>query len=117
MVEPYTGPYPDMKSFYKDMLQAQLEEADRSRVAKGRRENGLRDRLDAFAERGLENVLSKKLAKDVEPSLIVGDVGMFFLFVATISGGFRRWKLEAVTRQSAVQSSPHHCLFVTGFAD
>ena len=79
VVEPYTGPYPDMKSFYKDMLRAQLEEADRSRVAKGWRENGLRDRLDAFAERGLESVLSKTLAKDVEPSLIIGDVGMFLL--------------------------------------
>jgi hypothetical protein len=79
VVEPYTGPYPDMKSFYKDMLRAQLKEADRSRVAKGWRENGLRDRLDAFAERGLEILLSKTLAKDVEPSLIIGDVGMFLL--------------------------------------
>ena len=79
VVEPYTGPYPDMKSFYKDMLRAQLEEADRSRVARGWRENGLRDRLDAFAERGLESVLSKTLAKDVKPSLIIGDVGMFLL--------------------------------------
>lgn len=79
VVEPYTGPYSDMKSFYKDMLRAQREEADRSRVARGWRENGLRDRLDAFAERGLESVLSKTLAKDVEPSLIIGDIGMFLL--------------------------------------
>ena len=35
VVEPYTGPYPDMKSFYTDMLRAQLKEADRSQVAKG----------------------------------------------------------------------------------
>jgi len=77
VIEPYTGPYPDMKSFYQDMLRAQLKEADRSRVAKGWRENGLRERLDAFAERGLQSVLSKTLVKDVEPSLIIGDVGTF----------------------------------------
>lgn len=79
VVEPYTGPYTDMKSFYNDMLRAQLGEADRSRVARGWHEDGLRDRLDAFAERGLESVLSKTLVKDVEPCLIIGDVGMFSL--------------------------------------
>jgi len=83
VVEPYTGPYPDMKSFYKDMLRAQLKEADRSAVAKGWHENGLRDRLDAFADRGLESVLSKALAKDVEPRLIIGDVGMCHHFAST----------------------------------
>jgi len=76
VVEPYTGPYPDMKSFYKDMLRAQLKEAERSPVAKGWRENGLRERLDAFAERGLDSVLSKTLTEDVEPCLVIGDVGM-----------------------------------------
>lgn len=79
VVEPYTGPYPDMETFYKNMLRAQLQDADRSRVAKGWRENGLRDRLDAFAESGLETVLLKTLAKDVKPSLIIGDIGMFLL--------------------------------------
>ena len=79
VVEPYTGPYPDMKSFYKDMLRAQLAEADRSPVAKGWCENGLRDKLDVFAERGLESVLSKSLTKEVETSLVIGDVGMYLL--------------------------------------
>jgi len=81
VVEPYTGPYPDMKSFYKGMLSAQLKEADRSAVAKGWRENGLRERLDAFADRGLESLLSKALAKEVEPCLIIGDVGMCYIFL------------------------------------
>lgn len=76
VVEPYTGPYSDMKGFYKAMLREQLAEADKSRVAKGWRENGLRDRLDAFAEKGLDSILSKTIAKDVRPNLIIGDVGM-----------------------------------------
>jgi hypothetical protein len=79
VVEPYTGPYPDMKSYYRDMLRVQLQEADRSRVANGWRQNGLRGRLDAFAERGLEGVLSKTLGKQVKPGLIIGDIGMFLL--------------------------------------
>jgi len=76
VIEPYTGPYPDIKTFYNDMLHAQLKEADRSRVAKGWREHGLRERLDLFAEKGLEDVLLKTLPQDVKPSLIIGDVGM-----------------------------------------
>ncbi|TIA36190.1 hypothetical protein D6C83_06644 [Aureobasidium pullulans] len=73
-VEPYNGPYPDMDSMYKGMLQAQLVEADRSRVAQGWKEDGLRDRLDAFAERGLENILARSLPEHVRPNLIIGDV-------------------------------------------
>lgn len=61
------------------MLKQQLKEADRSRVTKGWRHDGFRERLDAFAERGLESVLSNTLPKDVQPGLIIGDVGMFFL--------------------------------------
>ena len=76
-VEPYNGPYPDMESMYKGMLQAQLVEADRSRVAQGWKEDGLRDRLDAFAERGLEDILTRSLPEHVRPNLIIGDVGMF----------------------------------------
>ncbi|KAI5237519.1 hypothetical protein E4T43_07987 [Aureobasidium subglaciale] len=74
VVEPYDGPYPDIKSMYKGMLKAQLAEADRSRVARGYRENGLRERLDAFAEQGLEIVLSHSLPVIVKPNLIIGDV-------------------------------------------
>ncbi|KAH8666979.1 hypothetical protein BX600DRAFT_511862 [Xylariales sp. PMI_506] len=74
VVEPYTSPFTDMKSFYRGMLQAQLKEADRSLVAKGWHEDGLRDRLDVFAEKDLESILSKVLSKDVEPRLIIGDV-------------------------------------------
>ncbi|THX33699.1 hypothetical protein D6D10_07762 [Aureobasidium pullulans] len=73
-VEPYNGPYPDMESMYKGMLQAQLVEADRSRVAQGWKEDGLRDRLDAFAERGLGGILTKDLPEHVRPNLIIGDV-------------------------------------------
>ncbi|THZ23826.1 hypothetical protein D6C91_03515 [Aureobasidium pullulans] len=73
-VEPYNGPYPDMGSMYKGMLQAQLVEADRSRVAQGWKEDGLRDRLDAFAERGLGGILTKNLPEHVRPNLIIGDV-------------------------------------------
>ncbi|KAI5198643.1 hypothetical protein E4T39_06729 [Aureobasidium subglaciale] len=76
VVEPYDGPYSDMKSMYKGMLKAQLAEADRSRVAEGYREDGLRERLDAFAERGLETVLSQSLPETVKPNLIIGDVAI-----------------------------------------
>jgi hypothetical protein len=78
VVEPYTGPFADMKTLYQNMLRMQLKEADRSLVALGWRGNGLRDRIDAFAERGLESVLSKVLTQDVEPRLIIGDVGMCY---------------------------------------
>ncbi|KAH0254492.1 hypothetical protein KCU91_g17973, partial [Aureobasidium melanogenum] len=73
VVEPYDGPYPDMISMYKGMLQAQLKEADRSFV-KGYRDNGFRDRLNAFAEKGLDNLLTKFLPEKVRPNLIIGDV-------------------------------------------
>lgn len=79
-VEPYNGPYPDMESMYKGMLQAQLVEADRSRVAQGWKEDGLRDRLDAFAERGLGGILTKNLPEHVRPNLIIGDVGMSLFY-------------------------------------
>lgn len=75
VVEPYTGPYPDMISMYKGMMQSQLVEADRSPVVKGYLDNDLRDRLNAFAERGLENVLTKIISPDIRPNLILGDVG------------------------------------------
>ncbi|KEQ92097.1 hypothetical protein AUEXF2481DRAFT_43499 [Aureobasidium subglaciale EXF-2481] len=74
VVEPYDGPYPDMKSMYEGMLEAQLAEADRSRIAEGYRENGLRETLDAFAEQGLEIILSQNLPETVTPNLIIGDV-------------------------------------------
>ncbi|KAK6005930.1 hypothetical protein QM012_007572 [Aureobasidium pullulans] len=74
VVEPYNGPYPDMISMYKGMMQAQLLDADRSPVVKGYRDSGLRDRLNAFAERGLEDTLTKILPQHVRPNLIIGDV-------------------------------------------
>lgn len=74
VVEPYDGPYPDMISMYKGMLQAQLKEADRSFV-KGYRDTELRERLNAFAEKGLDNLLTKFLPEKVRPNLIIGDVG------------------------------------------
>lgn len=76
VVEPYNGPYADMKTFYKGMLRGQLAEADRSRVANGWRGTDLRTRLDRFASEGLESVLSKVLVEDIRPGLIIGDVGM-----------------------------------------
>lgn len=76
VVEPYDGPYADMKSYYEGMLRGQLAEADRSRVANGWRDTDLRTRLDRFASEGLESVLSKVLVEDVRPGLIIGDVGM-----------------------------------------
>lgn len=79
-VEPYNGPHPDMESMYRGMLQAQLVEADRSRVAQGWKKDGLRDRLDAFAERGLEGMLTKDLPEHVRPNLIIGDVGMSLFY-------------------------------------
>ena len=75
VIEPYTDPYPDMESFYREMLQAQLAEADKT-VANGWRENGLRERLDAFAQEGLDTLLSETLTLDTRPNLIIGDMGM-----------------------------------------
>ncbi|KAG9667012.1 hypothetical protein KCU99_g9975, partial [Aureobasidium melanogenum] len=74
VVEPYNGPYSDMISMYKGMLQAQLAEADRSPVVKGYRDSGLRDRLNAFAERAIEDILTRVLPQNVRPNLILGDV-------------------------------------------
>jgi hypothetical protein len=74
VIEPYTDAYSDMKSFYQGMLQAQLAEADKT-IAKGWRDDGLRERLDAFAQRGLETILSKTLVADTKPNLIIGDIG------------------------------------------
>lgn len=75
VIEPYTNPYPDMESFYRGMLQAQLDEADKT-IANGWREEGLRERIDAFAQGGLETLLSETLAADTRPNLIIGDMGM-----------------------------------------
>ncbi|KAL3418724.1 phosphotransferase enzyme family protein [Phlyctema vagabunda] len=84
VVEPYTGPFAAMKIFYKKMLEAQLKEADRSPVARGWKENRLRERLDAFADKGLESILSNVLTQAVEPRLIIGDVVIAnFLFDPT----------------------------------
>lgn len=62
VIEPYTDPYPDIKSFYRGTLQAQLKEADKT-VANGWRENGLRERLDAFALDGLDRLLLETLTR------------------------------------------------------
>ncbi|THY37551.1 hypothetical protein D6C98_10687 [Aureobasidium pullulans] len=72
-IEPYTEPYKGIKSFYRGMLQAQLAEADKT-IAKGWREEGLRERLDAFAQVGLETLLSQTLTVDTRPNLIIGDI-------------------------------------------
>ncbi|KAH0367049.1 hypothetical protein KCU65_g4918, partial [Aureobasidium melanogenum] len=74
VVEPYDGPYSDMISMYKGMVKAQLKEADRSLVVKGYCDSGLRDRLNAFADRGLDKILTKVLPQNVRPNLIIGDV-------------------------------------------
>lgn len=75
VVEPYNGPYPDMISMYKGMLQAQIAEADRSPVVKGYKDSEIRNRLNKFAEKGLADVLTRILPRDVRPNLIIGDVG------------------------------------------
>lgn len=75
VIEPYTNSYSDMKTYYREMLQAQLTEADKT-VANGWRENGLRERLDAFAQEGLDRLLSETLTVDTRPNLIIGDMGM-----------------------------------------
>ncbi|CAD0085073.1 unnamed protein product [Aureobasidium mustum] len=74
VVEPYNGPYPDMISMYKSMLQAQIAEADRSPVVKGYKHSEIRSRLDKFAEKGLADVLTRILPRDVRPNLIIGDL-------------------------------------------
>ncbi|KAI5201931.1 hypothetical protein E4T42_07437 [Aureobasidium subglaciale] len=73
VIEPYTDSFSNMKSFYQGMLQAQLADTDKT-VAKGWREDGLRERLDAFAEGGLDAILSQTLAVDTRPNLIIGDI-------------------------------------------
>ncbi|KAI4851464.1 hypothetical protein E4T44_02115 [Aureobasidium sp. EXF-8845] len=75
VIEPYTDPYSDMKSFYQGMLQAQLAEADKT-FAQGWRKDGLRERLDKFAQEGLEKLLAETLTMDTRPNLIIGDIGM-----------------------------------------
>jgi len=75
VIEPYTNPYSDMESFYREMLQAQLAEADKT-VANGWRENDLRERLDNFAQGGLETLLSETLTEKTKPVLIIGDMSM-----------------------------------------
>lgn len=75
VIEPYTDSYSDMKSFYRGMLHAQLKEADKT-IANGWRRDGLRERLDTFAQGGLETLISETLAADTRPNLIIGDIGM-----------------------------------------
>ena len=75
VIEPYTDSFSDMKSFYRGMLHAQLEEADKT-VANGWRRDGLRERLDAFVQGGLETLISETFAADTRPNLIIGDIGM-----------------------------------------
>jgi hypothetical protein len=83
VIEPYTNPYSNMKSFYQEMLQAQLAEADKT-FAKGWRKDGLRERLDKFAQEGLEKLLAETLTMDTRPNLIIGDIGMS-IFLRTTS--------------------------------
>ena len=75
VIEPYTNPYSDMESFYREMLQAQLAEADKT-VVNGWREDGLRERLNNFAQGGLKSLLSETLTEKTRPVLIIGDIGM-----------------------------------------
>jgi hypothetical protein len=82
VIEPYTDAYSDMESFYRGMLQAQLREVDKT-IANGWLEDGLRERLDAFAKEGLNTLLSQILAVDTKPNLIIGDIGMSALLCAT----------------------------------
>lgn len=59
------------------MLQAQLVEPDRSPESpdvKAYRDSGSRDRLNAFAERGLDNILTEILPQNVWSNLIISDV-------------------------------------------
>jgi hypothetical protein len=87
VIEPYTDPFLDMKSFYQGMLQAQLAEADKT-FAQGWRKDGLRERLDKFAQEGLEKLLAEILTMDTRPNLIIGDIGMsIFLHVTSLHQG------------------------------
>ncbi|KAH0378680.1 hypothetical protein KCU92_g8583, partial [Aureobasidium melanogenum] len=87
VVEPYNGLYSDMISIYKGMLQAQLAEADRSPVVKGYRDSGHRDRLNAFAERAIEDILTRVLPQIVRPNLILGDIAVGDFVWALHPGG------------------------------
>jgi hypothetical protein len=82
VIEPYTNPYTDMKSFYQGMMEAQLAVADKT-IAKGWRKDGLRERLDKFAQEGLEKLLAETLTMNTRPNLIIGDIGMSYILRAT----------------------------------
>lgn len=72
VIEPYSGPYDTVHAFYSGMFDEQLKEADRSPLAKGWREDGIRDRLERFKAEGFQKLWSEAKV-DTRRALIHGD--------------------------------------------
>ncbi|MCJ1311942.1 hypothetical protein MMC25_005616 [Agyrium rufum] len=66
------GPYPTYRNFYRDMLQYNLADADKSPVLEGWRPNGVRQRIDRFLADGFDKVFDK--VEDTEKTLVHCDL-------------------------------------------
>lgn len=68
------GPWDTFAEFVKAKLAAQLKGSDESPALKGWRENGVRERVDAFLESGLESKLKEAGVDGMDKVLVRGDL-------------------------------------------
>lgn len=67
-----TGPWPSYEAAFEAQLKQALEKADENSYIRGWHENGVRDRLDAFIERGLSEYFKPLESRD-EKAIIHAD--------------------------------------------
>jgi hypothetical protein len=75
------GPWPSYEAFFRGRIEMALQEADANPRIRGWRENGIRDRLDAFVERGL-SAQFESLETKQDKSIIHADFSMSFFLCA-----------------------------------
>lgn len=72
MVSVWAGPWGSLEEEYRERIAVALGKAERSSVIKGWRENGVRERIDAFVDRGLDGLFRDVVSK-VERTIVHAD--------------------------------------------
>ena len=74
------GPWPTYSAFLQTKFASQLKGAEQSSALRGWKENGVRDRIDAFLSSGLEKRLQDSGIDGIQRVLVHGDLSECWLF-------------------------------------